>query len=59
MNSETVIKAARTALEAWGRTKEISTVDPRLNRDLVEGFSVAMKCLKGAMEAYDREGEGQ
>ena len=54
MNSETVIKAARTALEAWERTKEISTVDPRLNRDIVEGFSVAMKCLKGAMEGYDR-----
>lgn len=59
MNSETVIKAARTALEAWERTKEINTIDPRFNRDIVEGFSVAMKCLKGAMEAYGREGDGQ
>ena len=53
MDAETVIKAARAALKAWDRSKEINTIDPRLNRDIVEGFSTAMKCLKGAMEAYD------
>ena len=53
MDAETVIRAARVDLEAWGRTKEINTIDPRFNRDIVEGFSTAMKCLKGAMEAYD------